>query len=75
MMTPREQSPASWRTLPLDSFEDERRLLADYSRGDRGAAERLVASTYRQVFAFLAKLCGGDGDAAVHCTFSSISNG
>ena len=54
MMTPREQSPAALKALPLDSFEDERRLLADYSRGDRGAAELLVASTYRQVFAFLA---------------------
>ncbi|HXU30550.1 MAG TPA: sigma-70 family RNA polymerase sigma factor [Thermoanaerobaculia bacterium] len=68
MMTPREQSPVSSRSLPLDSFEDERRLLADYSRGDRAAAERLVAGTYRQVFAFLAKLCGGDADLAADLT-------
>lgn len=68
MMSPREQSPASLAPLPLDSFEDERRLLADYARGDRGAAERLVASTYRQVYAFLAKLCGGDADLAADLT-------
>ena len=68
MMSPREQSPASLAPLPLDSFEDERRLLADYARGDRGAAERLVAGTYRQVYAFLAKLCGGDADLAADLT-------
>ncbi len=68
MMSPREQSPASLAPLPLDSFEDERRLLADYARGDRGAAERLVAGSYRQVFAFLAKLCAGDADLAADLT-------
>jgi RNA polymerase sigma factor (sigma-70 family) len=67
MMSPREQSFES-PALPLDSFEDERRLLADYARGNRGAAERLVAASYRQVFAFLAKLCGGDADLAADLT-------
>ncbi len=67
-MTPREQSPAAIAALPLDSFEEERRLLAQFSRGDRAAAERLVAASYRQVYAFLAKLCGGDADLAADLT-------
>ncbi len=62
MMTPR---PAP---LPLDSAEEERRLLTDFARGNRSAADRLVAGSYRQVFAFLAKLCGGDGDLAADLT-------
>ncbi len=68
MMTPREQSFARPAPLPLDSFEEERRLLTDFARGNRGAADRLVAGSYRQVFAFLAKLCGGDADLAADLT-------
>ena len=37
-------------------------LLADVRAGDRGAAQLLVESTYRQVYASLYKLCGGDAD-------------
>ena len=43
-------------------------LLADVRAGDRGAAEQLVESTYRQVYASLYRLCGGDGDLAADLT-------
>ena len=41
-------------------------LLADVRAGDRGAAQLLVESTYRQVYASLHRLCGGDGDFVIY---------
>ncbi len=46
----------------------ERGLLAAYSAGDRGAAERLVEGSYRQVYGFLVKLTNGDAEAAADLT-------
>ena len=43
-------------------------LLADVRAGDRGAAQLLVESTYRQVYASLFRLCGGDADLAADLT-------
>ena len=43
-------------------------LLADVRAGDRGAAQLLVESTYRQVYASLYRLCGGDADLAADLT-------
>jgi RNA polymerase sigma-70 factor (ECF subfamily) len=43
-------------------------LLADVRAGDRGAADVLVQTTYRQVYASLYRLCGGDGDLAADLT-------
>jgi RNA polymerase sigma factor (sigma-70 family) len=43
-------------------------LLASVRSGDRGAAERLVETTYRQVYAALFRMCGGDADLAADLT-------
>ena len=43
-------------------------LLADVRAGDRGAAQLLVETTYRQVYATLYRLCGGDADLAADLT-------
>jgi RNA polymerase sigma-70 factor (ECF subfamily) len=43
-------------------------LLADVLAGDRRAAERLVEATYRQVYASLFRLCGGDAELAADLT-------
>ena len=47
---------------------DERQLLAALGSGDRRAAEALVDRTYRQVFASLCRLTGGDDDLAADLT-------
>src|SRR6185503_6927996 len=39
---------------------DSATLQLALSRGDRAAAERLVESSYRQVYAALFRMCGGD---------------
>lgn len=51
-------------TAPLD----EQRLLDRLAAGDRRAAEALVDTTYRQVYAGLVRLCGGDADLATDLT-------
>jgi RNA polymerase sigma-70 factor (ECF subfamily) len=43
-------------------------LLAGLARGDRQAAESLLAGTYRLVYASLFRLCGGDADLAADLT-------
>jgi RNA polymerase sigma-70 factor, ECF subfamily len=43
-------------------------LVAGVRGGDRVAAERLVESTYRQVYAALFRMCGGDADLAADLT-------
>ncbi|MFN7942157.1 MAG: RNA polymerase sigma factor [Thermoanaerobaculia bacterium] len=50
------------------SDESESALLAAAAAGDREAGERLVESTYRQLFASLARLAGGDADLAADLT-------
>jgi RNA polymerase sigma-70 factor (ECF subfamily) len=47
---------------------EEGSLLQGLARGDRAAAERLVETTYRQVYGALFRLCGGDGDLAADLT-------
>src|SRR5262245_12271189 len=69
MTTPMGREPGGVPPPPSPAgLDDERRLLGDYARGDRGAAERLVAATYRQVYAFLLKLTAGDADLAADLT-------
>ena len=46
----------------------ERELVRAAGDGDREAAERLVEATYRQTFASLFRLCGGDADLAADLT-------
>jgi RNA polymerase sigma-70 factor (ECF subfamily) len=43
-------------------------LLQALARGDRAAAERLIESTYRQVYAALFRMCGGNADLAADLT-------
>lgn len=43
-------------------------LLAGLRRGDRQAAETLLAGSYRRVYAALFRMCGGDGDLAADLT-------
>jgi RNA polymerase sigma-70 factor (ECF subfamily) len=43
-------------------------LLAALSRGERAAAERLVESSYRQIYAALFRMCGGDAELAADLT-------
>lgn len=46
----------------------EEQLLAALRAGDRGAAEALVAASYRTIYAALFRLCGGDGELAADLT-------
>lgn len=66
---PATQPPASRSPdpAPFDAAE-ERALLAALARGDRHAAERLAAATYRQTWAALVRLTGGDLDLAADLT-------
>lgn len=43
-------------------------LLLALSRGERAAAERLVESSYRQIYAALFRMCGGDAELAADLT-------
>lgn len=47
---------------------EELRLLRAAAAGDGAAAERLVAATYRPVFASLCRLAGGDAELAADLT-------
>jgi RNA polymerase sigma-70 factor, ECF subfamily len=47
---------------------DEGLLLRSFERGERAAADLLVASSYRQVFAALVRMCGGDRELAADLT-------
>ena len=47
---------------------DSAPLLLALSRGDRAAAERLVESSYRQIYAALFRMCGGDAELAADLT-------
>ncbi|MEM7482202.1 MAG: sigma-70 family RNA polymerase sigma factor [Acidobacteriota bacterium] len=47
---------------------DEARLARAFARGDRSAADTLVEATYRRIFAYLSRLCGGDADQAADLT-------
>lgn len=47
---------------------EELRLLRAAAAGDSAAAERLVAGTYRSVFASLCRLAGGDPELAADLT-------
>ncbi len=53
---------------PTADSRDELRLVAEYRRGDRAAAEALVERTYRRIFAALFRLAGGDEDLAAELT-------
>ena len=46
----------------------ERELVRAAGDGDRASAEWLVESTYRQTYATLFRLCGGDADLAADLT-------
>jgi RNA polymerase sigma-70 factor (ECF subfamily) len=59
--------PQARQGRPADEA-DERRLLAALARGDRDAADRLVESTYRTIFATLLRLTGGDAELAADLT-------
>jgi RNA polymerase sigma-70 factor (ECF subfamily) len=59
--------PAARQGRPADEA-DERRLLAALARGDRDAADRLVESTYRTIYATLLRLTGGDAELAADLT-------
>jgi RNA polymerase sigma-70 factor (ECF subfamily) len=59
--------PAAKQGRPADEA-DERRLLAALARGDRDAADRLVESTYRTIYATLLRLTGGDAELAADLT-------
>lgn len=62
-MTPVSRFP----TASVARSAGNRELLAEYRRGDRGAAERLVERTYPGVYASLLRLCG-DRDRAADLT-------
>ncbi len=47
---------------------DSAPLLLALSRGDRAAAERLIETSYRQIYAALFRLCGGDAELAADLT-------
>jgi len=47
---------------------DSTPLLLGLSRGDRAAAERLIEKSYRQIYAALFKMCGGDAELAADLT-------
>lgn len=52
-------------------IRSDRKLLEDYRRGDRQAAERLVERTYDRIWATLFRLTGGDRDLAADLTQES----
>src|SRR5437868_15049451 len=43
-------------------------LLMALARGEHTAAERLIETTYRQIYAALFRLCGGNADLAADLT-------
>ena len=43
-------------------------LIEGLARGDRAAAERLLESTYRQIYGALFRMCGGDAELAADLT-------
>jgi len=43
-------------------------LLEGLARGDRAAAEKLLESTYRQIYGALFRMCGGDAELAADLT-------
>ncbi|MEM7049179.1 MAG: sigma-70 family RNA polymerase sigma factor [Acidobacteriota bacterium] len=47
---------------------DEGRLARQLASGDRSAADRLVECTYRRIFGYLSRLCGGDVERAADLT-------
>jgi len=53
---------------PAAGEDSERRLLGALAGGDRAAAEELVESTYRRVYALLHRLTGGDSELAADLT-------
>jgi len=53
---------------PAEGEDPERRLLGALAGGDRTAAEELVESTYRRVYALLHRLTGGDSELAADLT-------
>ena len=52
----------------MSDHADAAPLLLALSRGDRSAAERLVESSYRQIYAALFRMCGGDAELAADLT-------
>ena len=70
MTTERAATVSSWwggERKERAEGAQEGRLLAALAAGDREAAERLVESTYRTVYALLRRLCG-DADLASDLT-------
>lgn len=51
--------------------DEDRLSLNEFEAGDRRALERLVASTYTQVFAALVRMTGGDRELAADLTQES----
>jgi RNA polymerase sigma-70 factor (ECF subfamily) len=47
---------------------DSAPLLLALSRGERAAAERLLEGSYRQIYAALFRMCGGDAELAADLT-------
>ncbi|MCB1055996.1 MAG: RNA polymerase sigma factor [Acidobacteria bacterium] len=56
------------RRSAMTTDPTEVQLLAALRAGDRGAAETLVAASYRTIYASLYRLCGGDGELAADLT-------
>src|ERR1700730_15726660 len=67
-VTTSQAGPEQARRELVHASEGE--LLAAFAAGDREAAERLVAQSYRVVYALLRRLCG-DGDLAADLTQES----
>jgi len=63
------------RQRPEEPPEADGELLAAWAAGDRTAGERLVEGTYRQVFALLRRLSGGDADLASDLTQETYRKG
>lgn len=62
--TTKRPSGESIENPHADERAREQRLLARLDRGDRSAADELVDTTYRGVFASLVRLTGGDRELA-----------
>jgi RNA polymerase sigma-70 factor (ECF subfamily) len=64
-------SSMAWRPgggAAMSEAVDSAPLLLALSRGDRAAAERLLEGSYRQIYAALYRLCGGDAELAADLT-------
>lgn len=59
---------AAERGSPVSQPAEPKPLLQGLARGERAAAERLLESTYRQIYGALFRMCGGDAELAADLT-------